>query len=483
MGIEAEGRLSETAWDLWNQWYALTAWLTAYEALDDEKSLECARRVGEWIMKNLPVRNEYSAFYTAAHNGGCAVDIIDQLVRLYTHTHDELLGNYIEAVIINYPPISCMETTGKTLVTTPYLYGDPEQYWHGNPSTDYMMHAYVLFAYLGGAVMYYAARRLTEKLGWVESVWDDLVAKHAYPTGGFGFRERLRVDAPNDGPDQEHQETCTTVEWMLLNRRLFEATGKSRYLEELESTIYNVLLAAQQEDGMQWCYYTTLRYWKHFSIGPTRCCFWSGPRGIAMLPELCFAKADGRLYVNLYEDCRAGFERNGARVGIEISGGYPRCFDVEIRVSVEKEAEFDLILRIPSWAKSYALIMDGQEVTAEKKEGYHHIRRTWEGESVISLSFEAVTRVIPMGNDKACVAFGPEVMSADSRECERTLFDTKQMDSIVLDGGVTLTPIVGSEKYDLFCLTDAHGKVITVMPYGEAGNQDAQYRTAFSCGE
>src|SRR5439155_25105219 len=145
-------------------------------------------------------------------------------------------------------------------------------------------------------------------------------------------------DTPVDHgqPDRHHKETCAPVEWLLFNTRLYQATGKARYMQAMEQTIYNALLAAQSMDGQQWLYYLPLRYEKTWFTGPTSCCYWSGPRGIARLPEWVYALDSDGLRVNLYEASRARVQMQGQDVRVEQLTRFPDSGPVALRIEPDR---------------------------------------------------------------------------------------------------------------------------------------------------
>ena len=275
LGIELSSRRGQGSdWDVWNVKYAMTGLLTYFETSQEEASLYAAVRCGEWLINQFGmVSAKEHPFFSSTMDGGANVIVLDQLARLYRFTGERKFLEFANAVVEHYPPIERMRSTGQA------------PFWH----------AYNLAGYLGGIVELAIASNSKTELIWVEKVWEDITSRHLYPTGSLSFSEHLSETAPNDTPvkngepARHHQETCATVEWLLFNALLYQATGRVRYMEHMEQTIYNALLAAQSLDGLQWMYFTPLRYEKRWFTGPTSCCYWSGPRGIARLPGWVYA--------------------------------------------------------------------------------------------------------------------------------------------------------------------------------------------------
>ena len=290
LGIEPPERRGRCDWDLWNIKYALTGLLTDYQLHQTAASLQAAVRGVEWLMRQFgEIGSADNPFYQSPSDGGVSVDIIDQLVRLYQITGDRRVLDFVSSILDHFALLNTMRATEQAALT----------------------HAYMLTSYLGGMVEWAQAAGRPDELRPVEAIWDDIVGRHLYPAGSLGFREHLRENAPNDTPvdhgqpDRHHQETCATVEWLMLNARLHAATGRARYARAMEHTIYNALLAAQSADGLRWMYFTPLRYEKTWFTGATSCCYWSGPRGIARLPEWVYALDGDGMRVNLYESSEA----------------------------------------------------------------------------------------------------------------------------------------------------------------------------------
>jgi DUF1680 family protein len=280
----------EQAWDVWVQWNSMIGFLTHYELRGERASLEAASGVGDWIVKTYsPIED---ARFLRGGIGFTNTAVIGQLVRLYRHTGDEDLLEFVRQVIQHYPPIQQMLSSGE----------------------PYLIHPYMLSAVLGGVVEYAQVTRNSEILAKVEQVWDVLVRDHLFPTGSLGDREDLSDGPLKDVPGAQLQETCATTEWIFFTQSLYAITGRAKYAEALEQTSYNALLGAQSADGMKWCYWTPLRYSKHFLYGPTRCCFWSGPKGIARLPQLIYATKGNAVYVNFFETSSATLKTSVARV-------------------------------------------------------------------------------------------------------------------------------------------------------------------------
>lgn len=464
LGIEAPAQRAQAEWDIWNVKYSMTGLLTHYEVYRAEASLRAATRAGEWLINRYGVVfDSNNPFFHSPSEGGVSVDIIDQLVRLYRFTHDRKFLNFVSSVLTHFSHVVEMRSTRKAPLT----------------------HAYMLSGYLGGVAELAALDDFKEELPWVEGVWEDVIAHHVYPTGSLGYREHLMESAPNDTPvdngqpERHHQETCATVEWLLLNARLHQATGGVRYVQSMEQTIYNALLAAQSADGMNWMYYTPLRYEKRWFTGPTSCCYWSGPRGIAHLPEWIYALDGDGIRVNLYESSEALLQLDRHDVAIQQVSRYPDSGTVTVQIQPEKTRGFTLRLRIPFRSGEARLKLNGRPFPAQSgADGYYSIRRQWSKGDQLVMEFDIPVAVhYFLNNQYGVLLRGPEVLAVDQRDNgSRDLDQLKLREGLVLR---SIDPVGGRRRYIGELEAEGRPAQVVFTPYADCGDDGARFRTAF----
>ena len=451
-------------WDVWNVKYAMAGLLTSFETNQDRASLDAAVRCGEWLINQFGMVSAADhPFFSSTMEGGANVIILDQLARLYRFTGERKFLEFAKAVVAHYPPLKRMRST----------YQAP------------LWHAYNLASYLGGVVELAIASNSQTELMWVEKVWEDITNRHLYPTGSLSFSEHLSETAPNDTPvengepTRHHQETCATVEWLLFNALLYQATGRVRYMECMEQTIYNALLAAQSLDGLQWMYFTPLRYEKRWFTGPTSCCYWSGPRGIARLPGWVYALDNEGLRVNLYESSEATLQLDNTAVAIKQISLYPDFGKVIVEVEPAVPVTFTVRLRIPSRASEPQFQLNGQPVPPDPEEdGYFGFRRLWSQGDSIEMEFDIPVTVRDfLGAYYGIIVRGPEVLAVDQRDNPAL-----DLDRITLREQMLLRsigPVNGRRRYQGEVTVDSRAVQIVFTPYADCGGDDARFRTAF----
>ena len=465
LGIEAPSNRGENSeWDNWNIKYAMTGLLTHYQVYHEKASLDAAIKCGEWLLNRYGMVSEADhPFFRSTMEGGVNASIVDQLIRLYACTGDQKFLDFASSAVSHFPPITKMRSN------------------HQAP----LWHAYNLAGFLGGVVSLAAIDGREDELHWVEKVWDDLTSQHLYPTGSLGYNELLQAtginDTPVDGgqPTRHHQETCATVEWLLLNASLYQAAGSVRYVEHMEQTIYNALLSAQSLDGMSWMYFTPLRYEKRWFAGQTSCCYWSGPRGIARLPGWVFALDEEGIRVNLFESCDASFQLDGHEVAIRQSSFYPDDGNVILDIQPELPLPFTLRLRLPFNSSETKIQLNGHPIQAlQELDGYYPIRRQWSPGDRVEMEFNTPTSVRYFVNDRYGVLVrGPEVLTLDQGDNASLDFD-----QVVLHEGITLKsvqPVGNRRRYLGEVYVNNQPVEVVFTPYADCGNGGSRFRTAF----
>src|SRR5205823_10146459 len=138
-------------------------------------------------------------------------------------------------------------------------------------------------------------------------------------------------------------EGCVTVTWMQLNLSLLRLTGDAKYATELERSIYNHLLGAQESSSGDIAYYTPLMGNKPFGH-KINCCLSSEPRGISLIPLAVWGKRAGGVAINMFVPGRA-------KIGeIDVTCETKLPDEGGVKLTVKSAGKFPLFIRWPEWA-------------------------------------------------------------------------------------------------------------------------------------
>jgi DUF1680 family protein len=249
----------------------------------------------------------------------------------------------------------------------------------------------------------------------VKKIWNNMVEKKMYITGGIGARhEGESLGGEYELPNlTAYGETCAAIGNVLWNCRLFMLSGDAKYFDVIERSLYNGLISGISLDGKNFFYVNPLEADEKFAFNQgskTRqpwfdcsCCPTNLIRFIPSIPGMIYGIQNDNLYVNLYASNKANVKINNADISIEQKTSFPLDGKILISLSLQSSQEFTLKLRIPGWAKnevlpgelySYinqtagkiALKVNGQNWEFKIDDGYAAINRVWNNNDIIELT-------------------------------------------------------------------------------------------------
>ncbi len=175
-------------------------------------------------------------------------------------------------------------------------------------------------------------------------------------------------------------ETCATAYLVRTYENLFRLTGEARYGDLMERTIYNALFAAQSPDGRKIRYYTPMKGPREYFDKDTYCCPNNYRRIISELPAMIYYrnKTNG-ICINQYVASSAVINlADEIHVNLKQETNYPRSGQVKIIISPSQITYFPLQLRIPGWSDKIKISVNGREMNLETdKSGFVTINREW----------------------------------------------------------------------------------------------------------
>lgn len=254
-----------------------------------------------------------------------------------------------------------------------------------------------------------------EYLSAVDKIWDNMVSKKLYITGGIGSRHQGEAFGDNyELPNlTAYNETCAAIANVYWNYRMFLLHGESKYIDVLERSLYNGVISGVGIDGKTFFYPNPLECDLHykFNSGETltrqpwfdcSCCPTNLCRFMPSVPGYIYAQGHKKVYVNLFVQSSSTIQLNEeAVVTIAQETQYPWDGQVKISVTPEKTSQFALYLRIPGWADnqpvpsdlysfvnpemgSVSVTVNGEVVRYKQDKGYAVIDRKWKRGDVVN---------------------------------------------------------------------------------------------------
>ena len=296
---------------------------------------------------------------------------------------------------------------------------NPEYCQDGTPVKDQKEitgHAVRAMYLYTGAADVAAAKNDQAYMNSMKTVWEDVVYRNMYITGGIGSSGSNEgfstdYDLPNENA---YCETCASVGMVFWNQRMNLLTGESKYVDILERSLFNGALDGLSLSGDRFFYGNPLasagKYGRSEWFG-TACCPSNISRLIASLGDYIYAKSYDAMWINLFVGSNTSIPLKNAKVAVRQETNYPWDGNNAIHVSPDKKLKFKLNIRIPGWAQgtpvpgetykylqpaatSFQLTLNGKEVPYVMNNGYAVIDRVWNKNDVINLVFPMEVRKI-----------------------------------------------------------------------------------------
>lgn len=340
----------------------------------------------------------------------------------------------------------------------------------------------------------------------VDQLWNNVVNKKIYITGGIGSKH----DGEAFGENYElpnltaYNETCAAIANVYWNYRMFLLHGDSKYIDVLERSLYNGVISGVALDGTNFFYPNPLSCDMHYHFNSggslTRepwfdcsCCPSNMCRFMPSVPGYIYAQKDNDIYVNLFVQSSTSVKMADSDVKIDQETKYPWDGTVKISVSPETASQFAVRVRIPGWAQnqplpgnlySYAnapaakpeILVNGESVSYETEQGYAVLDREWKSGDEVELSLPMQVRTVKASElvkddqGKVAIERGPIVYCVEEKDnpeigtiqvSEGTLFESNYNADLL--AGVEVIKASGKTKAETF----------TAIPYYVWNNRGA----------
>jgi len=239
----------------------------------------------------------------------------------------------------------------------------------------------------------------------VMSLWDNMVNKKYYITGGVGSGETSEGFGPNYSlRNNAYCESCSSCGLIFFQYKMNIAYNDAKYADLYEETIYNALLGSLDLEGKNFYYTNGLSTSQsRYSWHVCPCCVGNIPRTLLMIPTWTYVKSNEGLYVNMFIGSTIKVEKvAGTDIEMIQKTDYPWSGKVSITVNPRQSKEFTLFVRVPNRTTSTlytpipsvsglkSLSVNGKTITPKIINGYAVIKRTWKAGDKVDL-------VLPMG--------------------------------------------------------------------------------------
>ena len=469
---EAKAFEDRLNFETYNLGHLMTAACVHYRATGKRNFLDIAIKATDYL---------YNFYKTAspelARNAICPSHYMG-VVEMYRTTHDP---KYLELAknLINIRGLMKDGTDDNQ---------DRIPFRQQTAATGHAVRANYLYA---GAADVYAETGDTTLMHTLNLVWNDVVNRKMYITGGCGaLYDGVSPDGTSYllkdvqevhqayGRDYQlpnftaHNETCASVGNVLWNWRMLQLTGDAKYADVMELTLYNGMLSGISLDGKSFFYTNPLSVdddlpfrdrWSRDRVGYiaySDCCPPNVVRTIAEVSNYAYNISDKGLWFNLYGGNKLSTKlKDGSQIKLTQTTAYPWNGNINIKLDEAPLKEFSVFLRIPGWCKNAMLMVNGKAADVKLVPGeYAEISRKWKAGDQLELQLPMAVKMIESNplveetRNQVAVKRGPIVYCLESVDLPKG----KKIADIALSPQANLKPqLINIANSNIMSLTGA----------------------------
>ena len=285
----------------------------------------------------------------------------------------------------------------------------------------------------------------------VQSLWDSIVNRKYYITGGIGSGETSEGFGPNYSlRNNAYCESCSNCGELFFQYSLNLQYRDAKYADLYEGTIYNAILGDTDLEGNNFCYTNALdvtdtpRDPARYPWHDCPCCVGNIPRTLLQLPTWTYNTTADSLAINLFVGStftikgvagtdlqivqKTDYPWNG-NVAITLNPATPKTFAVKIRIPHRSVST--LYSSTPDADGITSIALNGQAIMPTEENGYAVITREWHAgdkiELVLPMTVQRVKAIDKVAADRGRVAlmYGPLVYNIESvdQDVDKVLAD------------------------------------------------------------
>lgn len=427
-------------WDVWGRKYSSLGLIAWYRISGEKPALEAACRIIDHLMTQVGP-GLTSIVATGNYVGMPSSSVLEPVMYLYNLTRESRYLEFAKYIVAQWETPEGPQLISKALADVPVAgrFPHPETWF----SRENGQKAYEMMSCYEGLLELYKVTHNPVYLSVVEKTVAHIINEEINVAGsGSAFECWYGGKARQHIPCYHMMETCVTFTWMQLCKRLLEMTGNPLYADQIESSIYNALLASLKADASQIAKYSPLEGFRHEGEEQCgmhiNCCNANGPRAFALIPQFAVQTVNDEIRVNYYGPTEAVVQLPRKNLlTLHQKTDYPVSDIIELTVRVKKSAQFPLSLRIPVWSKENSLTVNGEPQPSILAGSYITLDRLWNDGDKVILTLDLRGRLVEQNGAQAILR-GPVVLARDSRFQDGFVDATSVIQN--KDGYVMLTP-------------------------------------------
>ena len=418
-------------WDLWGRKYVLTGMMHFIDICKDDslkaEIMEAICRHADYIVEKIGDGEGQKSILETSNHWLClnSCTILEPFVELYKRTGKKSYLDFSEYII------GLGGCAGGNLIDLAILDEIAPYEYPVNK-------AYEMMSFFEGLLAYYELTGEDKYLDAVTKFIEKVNETDVTIIGCSGCTHELfdnSIVKQTEFNDVQMQETCVTVTWMRVLTRLHLITGNVAYVDRIEKSAFNALYGSINtknekgfsiEDGefldpVIFDSYSPLYNnrrgfvtggFKRFRTGGFYgCCACIGSAGTGIFPLIGTLKSENGIVINeAFEGVINTTTPLNNKVTLNAVTDYPVGDKYALAIFLEKDEEFEILIRIPDWCDE-ATLKIGDDIK-KVYPGYVSLNRVWSDGDTIELELPHYLKSHHL-NGKTAYTYGPLVLARD----------------------------------------------------------------------
>lgn len=376
-------------WNIWGRKYTLWGLVEAYQLTGEKAFLDAAEKFMTHLLSEVGP-GKFDIVRTGNFYGMPSTSILQPVVMLYNETGNHTYLDFAEHIVKQWS----QHPDGLPDILNKGLTGKPVHLWHLENDPLEWAKGYEFTSCVEGLVELYKVTKNKNYFTAAKNIHDVLIQYERTPVGTVSFNDKY---IGSTGLINTVAEVCDAVYWNRLSFELYKLTGDVKYVDEMERTLYNSLLASFNPEG-DWCLrrlrtsHIHIPAQNHF-LHHHQCCTDNLPRGLFQAAEFAVMAKKDTIFVNLFAEGDGIVEvkrekAKGKSVNVKIEGDFLADKRVKLYLDTEKENDFVLAVRKPCWCEKINIESTEALLSAATKGSYLIIDKDWDTANQLNIGFD-----------------------------------------------------------------------------------------------
>ena len=391
-------------WNVWCRKYTLWGLLESWELLREPKILDAAKKFTDQLM-TIVGPGKKDIIKTGNFYGLPSTSILYPVVKLYRATGEKKYLDYAEYIVKQWSE----HPEGIPDILNKGLSGEPVHTWFPDKDSYKWAKGYEFMSCVEGLVELYKVTGRERYFKAAENIYHAIEQYERTCVGSVSFNDKFVGSA---GLINTLSEICDVVYWNRFSYALFSLTGESKYVDEMEWSLYNSLLCAFNKEGT-W----GLRRLRtsHIHVPATnhflqhhQCCTDNLPRGLFQAAQFVLMKrGEDEVFLTLFNRGEGEILLKNKKVKFNMEGDFLNDSKVETTISPDQPLAFQLHVRIPKWSSKTSVKINGKDYPGEVVNNWMTIEREWKEGDRLDIAFDIPLRWMEFKPERFDSAYHP----------------------------------------------------------------------------